>query len=77
VLDRLEFIHESFTYNDPYTSNIVVKKDDIAGTTNDRFIVTYNWKSGEGPDLSLVKVQDLLNDAVVQVNTVMPGEIST
>lgn len=73
VIDELDFTG-TFTYNGAYTSNVVVKKDDISGVINDRFVVTYNWASGAGPNLATVTVAALLADAVIQVNTVLPGE---
>lgn len=73
VIDSVGFT-DTFTYNGAYTSNVVVKKDDQAETLNDRFIVTYYWASGAGPNLGTVTVAALLADAVVQVNTVLPGE---
>ena len=73
VADTLDFTG-SFSYNGSYTSNVVVQKDDISGTLNDRFIVTYYWANGAGPNLATVTVAALLADAVVQVNTVLPGE---
>lgn len=74
VADLLE-LTDTFTYNGAYTSNVVVKKDDVSGTTKDRFVVTYYWKSGEGPNLATATVQALLDDAVVQVNAAMTGEV--
>lgn len=73
VIDSLDFTG-SFSYNGSYTSNVVVQFDDVAGTTNDRFIVTYYWASGAGPNLGTVTVAAMLADAVIQVNTVLPGQ---
>lgn len=73
TIDHLDFTG-TFTYNGSYTSNVVVQFDDISGTTSDRFIVTYYWASGEGPNLATVTVAAMLADAVVQVNTVLPGQ---
>lgn len=74
VADRLE-LTDTFTYNGSYTSNVVVKKNDIAGTNKDRFVVTYYWAAGAGPNLSTATIQSLLDDAVVQVNAAMSGEV--
>jgi hypothetical protein len=73
VADSVDF-SGSFSYSGSYTSNVVVQKDDISGTVNDRFIVTYYWANGAGPNLGTVTVAALLADAVAQVNTVLPDE---
>lgn len=73
VIDSVDFTGE-FSYNGAYVSNVVVKKDDIYMTNNDRFIVTYYWASGAGPNLATVTVAALLADAVAQVNAVLPGD---
>lgn len=74
VADKLE-LTDTFTYNGVYTSNVVVKKDDVAETNKDRFVVTYYWASGAGPNLATATIQSLLNDAVAQVNSAMSGEV--
>lgn len=74
IIDSLD-LNGSFSYNGAYTSNAVVLVDDIAGTVHDRFIVTYYWATAEGPNLGTVTVATLLADAIVQVNTVLPGSI--
>ena len=67
VVDSVDF-SGSFSYDESYTSNVVVQKDDISGT------VTYYWANGAGPNLGTVTVAAMLADAVSQVNTVLPGE---
>ncbi len=74
VIDSLDFTGE-FSYTGPYVSNVVVKKDDVHMTNNDRFIVTYYWAAGAGPNLGTVSVATLLADAVSQVNTVLPDDV--
>jgi len=74
IIDTVNFTG-SFTYNGAYTSNVVVLIDDISGNIHDRFIVTYYWAAAEGPNLGTVTVAALLADAVVQVNTALPGSI--
>lgn len=75
VLDSMDFTGR-FSYNGTYTSNVSVKKDDIASTTNDRFIVTYFYAATEDPDLSTATVDDLVSDAITQINTAFPGSIT-
>ena len=74
VINSVDFTG-TFTYNGAYTSNVVVLIDDVSGNIHDRFIVTYYWASGEGPNLATVTVAALLADAVIQVNTALPGSI--
>jgi len=73
VIDNID-LSGTFTYNGTYTSNVVVKKDDLANTDLDRYIVTYYWAAGEAPALTTT-LAGMLSDAVSQVNTVLPGEI--
>ena len=73
VIDSLD-VTSSFSYDGAYTSNAVVQKDDISGSANDRFIVTYYWANGAGPNLGTITVAAMLADAVIQVNTVLPGD---
>ena len=75
VLDSMDFTG-SFSYNGSYTSNVSVKKDDIAGINYDRFIVTYFYAATEDPDLSTATVDDLVSDAITQINTAFPGSIT-
>lgn len=74
VINSVDFTG-TFSYNGAYTSNVVVLIDDISGNIHDRFIVTYYWAAAEGPDLATVTVAALLADAVIQVNTALPGSI--
>lgn len=73
IIDSIDFTGQ-FSYNGAYASNVVVKKDDQASTVDDRFIVTYFWANGEGPNLASVTVAAMLSGAVAQVNAAMPGE---
>lgn len=74
VVDHLHFT-DTFSYNGTYVSNVVVKKDDQAQTNNDKFVVTYFWADGAGPNLASISVAALLADAIVQVKSVMPNEV--
>ena len=74
VIDQIDFTG-SFSYNNVYTSNVVVLFNDIADTINDSYIVTYYWADGEGPNLTSATIADILSDAIIQVNTVLPGSI--
>lgn len=73
-LDFLEF-QGTFSYNGAYTSNVVVKKGDIAGSDFDNFTVTYYWAAGEEPDLTAVTPTALMLDAAGQVNSVIPNSV--
>jgi hypothetical protein len=74
IIDSIDFTGK-FSYTGDYVSNVVVKKEDQATAEYSRFIVTYFWAEGEGPNLSTVTVAALLADAFAQVSAAMPDEI--
>jgi len=73
VIETVDF-RGSFSYQAPYTSKVVVQQADLDGPADifDRWVVTYCWAATEGPDLSTVTVQTLLDDAIDDVNSVFP-----
>lgn len=68
----MTFIDSGFSYNDGAVSSVIVKKEDIAGTYNDQFTVTYFFIDGDEWDLSTVSVDWIVQDAASKVNDVLP-----
>ena len=89
AFDGVESIeYTQFTHDDSFITNSSVKKDDIANSGADRYVVTTNWSSadsasvptftstGEPVSPAQEAPTTLASDAITKINVAFPGTFS-